>query len=40
MMNGPRTPISAESAKIEDDPAEPVFVKTVYGFGYRFEQQP
>jgi DNA-binding response OmpR family regulator len=23
--------------KIEDDPKQPVYVKTVYGFGYRFE---
>lgn len=32
--------ISRIRKKIEDDPAEPVFIKTVYGFGYRFEQQP
>jgi len=23
--------------KIEDDPREPVFIKTVYGLGYKFE---
>ena len=27
MMNGPRTPISAESAKIEDDPPSPFLSK-------------
>lgn len=32
--------ISRIRKKIEEDPAEPVFIKTVYGFGYRFEQQP
>jgi DNA-binding response OmpR family regulator len=24
-------------AKIEDDPADPLYVKTVWGMGYRFE---
>lgn len=26
--------------KIEDDPSSPVFVQTVYGFGYRFGETP
>ncbi|CAM3368216.1 MULTISPECIES: response regulator [Paenibacillus] len=30
--------ISRIRKKIEDDPAAPVYIKTVYGFGYRFEQ--
>lgn len=29
--------ISRIRKKIEDDPAHPVYIKTVYGFGYRFE---
>ena len=28
--------ISRIRKKLEDDPAQPVYVKTVYGFGYRF----
>ncbi|MGV2788566.1 DNA-binding response regulator, partial [Clostridium perfringens] len=32
--------ISRIRKKVEDDPVEPIFIKTVYGFGYRFEQQP
>lgn len=26
--------------KLEDDPANPVFIETIYGLGYRFRQQP
>ncbi|HIT05493.1 MAG TPA: winged helix-turn-helix domain-containing protein [Candidatus Scybalocola faecipullorum] len=25
--------------KIEDDPSEPKFIKTVWGVGYRFQRQ-
>ncbi|TDF90110.1 response regulator [Paenibacillus piri] len=32
--------ISRIRKKIEDDPAHPVFVQTVYGFGYRFGDRP
>lgn len=28
--------ISRVRKKIEDDPANPVYIQTVYGFGYRF----
>jgi DNA-binding response OmpR family regulator len=28
--------ISKLRKKIEDDPSKPVFIRTVYGFGYRF----
>lgn len=39
LLNDERTTdahISRIRKKIEDDPSEPVFIKTVYGFGYRF----
>jgi two-component system OmpR family response regulator len=26
--------------KIEKDPAKPVYVRTVWGYGYKFEQPP
>lgn len=32
--------ISRIRKKIEDDPAKPVYIQTVYGFGYRFGGQP
>ncbi len=32
--------ISRIRKKLEDDPAQPVYVKTVYGFGYRFGDRP
>ncbi len=32
--------ISRIRKKLEDDPSQPVYVKTVYGFGYRFGDRP
>jgi DNA-binding response OmpR family regulator len=43
MLNDERTTdahISRIRKKIEDDPAQPVYIKTVYGFGYRFGDRP
>lgn len=42
MLNDERTVdahISRIRKKIEDDPAKPIYVQTVYGFGYRFGGQ-
>lgn len=43
MLNDERTTdahISRIRKKIEDDPAQPIYIKTVYGFGYRFGDRP
>jgi DNA-binding response OmpR family regulator len=39
LLNDERTVdahISRLRKKVEDDPARPVYIHTVYGFGYRF----
>ncbi|MDQ1914437.1 response regulator transcription factor [Paenibacillus sp. GD4] len=43
LLNDERTVdahISRLRRKLEDDPANPVYIQTVYGFGYRFGQRP
>lgn len=43
MLNDERTTdahISRLRKKLEDDPSQPVYIKTVYGFGYRFGDRP